>query len=346
MGARSIPASGGRCSIPCVRVGIDENGLGPRLGPLVVTSVVARTEGRGHELAEKRPRGALARRLGDSKALVCYGDTGLGEAWARAVARRLGLPAGSPDELVHALSLDERQTLRTRCPEDHEGQCWATDAEAFTAEEALVDAVQRDLDKLESRGLSLLGVRLAVVCAERLNDAASRGISRFATDLHAMERLALRAREAAGEDVWVTCGKVGGYDFYPSAFGPLSGRLYTTVREGRARSEYRIAGLGRIAFVRDADASHLLVCLASLVGKWARDLLMARVTRYHRSYDGSLPEASGYHDPVTARFVEASRLARKKRGILDACFERMRVADDEEVTSPRRPREAAPRATP
>jgi hypothetical protein len=65
--------------------------------------------------------------------------------------------------------------------------------------------------------------------------------------------------------------------------------------------------------------------MASLVGKWVRDLLMARVTRYHRAYDPDLPDASGYHDPVTARFVAASALARKRRGIADACFERERI---------------------
>ena len=42
---------------PLVRVGIDENGLGPRLGPLIVTAVTARTRGEGHRLdvARRRP---------------------------------------------------------------------------------------------------------------------------------------------------------------------------------------------------------------------------------------------------------------------------------------------------
>ena len=56
--------------------------------------------------------------------------------------------------------------------------------------------------------------------------------------------------------------------------------------------------------------SHLLVSMASLVGKWVRDLLMARVVRYHRAIDPDLPDASGYHDPVTTRFIDATRLTR------------------------------------
>ena len=89
----------------------------------------------------------------------------------------------------------------------------------------------------------------------------------------------------------------------------------------------RVAGLGTIAFVRDADAGHLLVCMASLVGKWVREVLMSRVTRFHRAHDPSLPEASGYHDPVTTRFIEASLLARRSRNIRDDCFERRALPD-------------------
>ena len=137
-----------------------------------------------------------------------------------------------------------------------------------------------------------------------------------------MERLVIDARERYGCDVVATCGKVGGFDKYPAAFGPLNGRLHAVVSEGRARSEYSVPGVGRLAFVRDADDKHLLVSMASLVGKWARDLLMARVVRYHRAVHPDLPDASGYHDPVTTRFIDATRLSRKKRALPDECFER------------------------
>ncbi len=310
-------------SAPRVRVGVDENGLGPRLGPLIVTAVYARAEGQGHRIAESRPKGALAKRLGDSKALVSFGDTALGEAWARAVAREAGSPApATPDALVLGMSVDSRGALEAPCPSEHKGQCWATDTERFVADDTLVSRLTADLGSLRAKGLRVLGAHVAIVCTERLNDAVSRGLSRFASDLHAMERLALFVREKADAEIDVTCGKVGGYDRYPDAFGPLAGRLHTTLSEGRARSEYRIAGLGRLAFVRDADAGHLLVCMASLIGKWVRDLLMARVTRYHRAHDPSLPEVSGYHDPITARFIRSSALARRARNVSDACFER------------------------
>ncbi|MGH7269129.1 MAG: hypothetical protein ACREJ3_01760 [Polyangiaceae bacterium] len=278
-----------------------------------------------------RPRGALASRLGDSKRLIRHGDTTLGEAWARAITIRMETPAeargtatraDSPDTLVQALSLDESQTLRAPCPRDHAAQCWSPIGETFSAQPELVDQVTGDLAALDRKGLRVLRAACVITCARRLNDGVARGLTRFDIDLHAMERLALDARARDRHDVVAICGKVGSFDRYPAAFGPLSGRPCTVIEEGRARSEYAIAGLGRLAFVRDADDSHVLVSMASLVGKWVRDTLMARVVRYHRAIDPTLPEASGYQDPVTARFIEGSRLARGARALPDDCFER------------------------
>jgi hypothetical protein len=218
--------------------------------------------------------------------------------------------------------LDDAQTLRAPCPEGHIDQCWGLDGEAFAAEGKLVSTVERDLAKLDEQGIVVLRACCIVACVRRLNEAVARGLTRFHADLHAMERLALDARERAGADVIATCGKVGGFDRYPPAFGPMSGRLHAVAEEGRARSEYSVPGLGTISFVRDAEDKHLLVSMASLIGKWVRDLLMARIVRYHRAHAPDLPDASGYHDPVTTRFVEATRLARKRRGLPDDCFER------------------------
>ena len=327
--------------LDAVRIGIDENGLGPRLGPLVVTAVVALTSGPGNAKAESRPRGALRKRLDDSKKLVAYGDTGLGEAWARAIVRRMGLGnAASPEAVVRALSLDGADALRAPCPPTHAGQCWSASGEAFGCDGELLEQVERDLDRLEAAGVSVTRAACVVTCARRLNEAGVRGLTRFDVDLHAMERLVLDARERAGRDVVATCGKVGGYDRYSEAFGPLAGRLHAIAGEGRARSEYAFPGLGRLAFVRDADAKHLLVCMASLVGKWVRDALMARIVRYHRalSAPAELPDASGYHDPVTSRFIHATRLTRAARELPDTCFERQ-AWDDVHDESPAERRE-------
>jgi ribonuclease HII len=306
-----------------LRVGIDENGLGPRLGPLVVTAVLADASGDGVARAEGRARGALRKRLDDSKKLVDFKDNALGEAWARAIGRRMGLgEPKTPDELIHGLSIDRADALRAPCPTDHLAQCWNASGESFACEPKLLAQVERDLEKLETAGVNVLRAQCLIACTRRLNEGVARGLTRFHLDLHAMERLALDARERAGTDIVAFCGKVGGFDRYEPAFGPMDGRLHAVVVEGRARSEYTFPGFGRIAFVRDADAKHMLVSMASLVGKWVRDVLMARIVKYHRVHDADLPNASGYHDPVTTRFIAATRLTRRKHALPDDCFER------------------------
>ena len=137
------------------RIGADENGLGPRLGPMIVTAIMARVSPDGDRLASRPPRGGLAGRLGDSKQLIAHGNVALGEAWARALASRgcgrVPFTGASPDELVLALSADDRAALHAPCPSSIEAQCWSTEGEAFTAPDALVETVGRDLDKLAAK---------------------------------------------------------------------------------------------------------------------------------------------------------------------------------------------------
>ena len=179
-----------------------------------------------------------------------------------------------------------------------------------------------DLERLSSQGVDIVGLRSSVICTRRINDARHGGRSRFDVDLHAMERMVLDARERYQGELQAVCGKVGGFARYSSAFGPLAGRLHAIVEEGAKRSTYSFPGLGTIAFVRDADQSHLLVAMASMVGKWIREVMMTRIVRHYGYKEQAAALASGYHDPVTDRFVEATALVRQKRQVPDTCFER------------------------
>jgi len=305
---------------PSFRVGIDENGLGSRLGPLVVTGVLARTTGDGERvLGRKLPR-SLRSSLDDSKRLVSHGDVALGEAWAR----ELVMPeATTPADLFARLSLEGVATLRKPCPQHAEAQCWNAEHEAFEAPPELLRRVARHRALLLARGVEILEVKSSVVCTDTLNRARRAGRNRFVSDLHAMESLVLALRRSAGSDVKAVCGKVGGMAEYSRFFGPLGGWLHNVLEEGKARSSYRFPTVGELHFVRDADASDPLVMLASLVGKYVRELLMARIAQHYPARDDG-PKPSGYHDPVTARFVTRTALVRKRRKVPDDCFERAR----------------------
>jgi ribonuclease HII len=305
---------------PFYRIGVDENGLGSRLGPLVVTAVLARASEQGVATLGKRLPRSLQSSLDDSKRLVSHHDVRLGEAWARELAAP---DAKTPSALFERLSFEGTAKLREPCPRQAESMCWNDGGEAFEADAKLLARVARHRGMLAQRGVELLAVQSSVICTERLNRGKRAGRNRFVMDLHAMEALVLALRKRADADVAAVCGKVGGIGEYSRYFGPLGGWLHAILDEGQAKSAYRFPGLGELAFVRDADASDPLVMLASLVGKYVRELLMARIGR-HLSTDPEAPRPSGYHDPVTARFVKKSALVRKRQKLPDICFERER----------------------
>lgn len=301
-----------------LRIGADENGLGARLGPMLVTAVMARVDDGGRRTLDRALPRTIARDLDDSKRLVSFGKHGVGEAWARA----LYPSAQSPAELLAMASARGLTELQSACPSSAVRQCWTVGTEAFGADPLLVQRVQRHLSSLRKRGVHVLTARSLPVCVGRLNGLRDEGITRFGADLHAMEALVLDLREEAGDEVHAVCGKVGGITDYPSYFGPLSGRLHVVLEQSRPRSSYRFPGLGQLDFVQDADASDPLVMLASLVGKYLRELLMSRISRFYTGQIEGLRDASGYHDPVTDQLVRLTASKRKKLRIPLRCFER------------------------
>lgn len=319
------------------RLGIDENGLGARLGPLIVTAVHAHVGERGERLLSRKLPARLRDDLDDSKRLVSHGNIRLGEAWARALC---GASASSPEALLELLAVKGTATLREQCPSSPASatrQCWNTDRETFDAEEAQVGRMVKHLAWLEEREVRIVNVRSRVVCTHALNVARDAGHNRFVTDLHSMEELILAARETIDCDLLAVCGKVGGMGRYEPFFGPLSGHLHAALEERKAMSRYQFLGVGEVRFVRDADAHDPLVMLASLVGKYVRELTMSRITRFwgavpqrarpqraNEAEQPAIPDASGYNDPVTQRFVDATALSRRKHKLPLSCFERAR----------------------
>jgi len=301
------------------RVGADENGLGARLGPLVVTAVLAEVSAEGRAVLARAPRGKVRADLGDSKRLMSHANVSLGEAWARVLT---GERCETPRQLFEHLSLEGMGSLQKDCPSHITQQCWGFGGEAFESDNEQLSRIRGHVEAFRRKGVQVRRVLVASRCTQRLNLARQNGHNRFISDLHAMEALLLELRAGLDQDIVAICGKVGGMSDYERFFGPLSGRLRSTLVQSRARSAYFFPGVGEIHFVQDADAKSPLVMLASLVGKYVRELLMARITRFHG--DGAENKVSGYHDPRTSAWVKATLGRRRSLRILDDCFERTR----------------------
>ena len=148
-------------------VGIDENGMGPRLGPLVVTSVLATVDGtRGAKVATSKPRGAIAKRIGDSKKLVAFDDSALGEAWARAIAARgAGVVAREDAGRAARGGLDRRRPidLRAPCPSHHVDLCWGPKARRSRRRRGGGATARRTSSGSKRAGSRVVRARVAIV---------------------------------------------------------------------------------------------------------------------------------------------------------------------------------------
>ncbi|MDB4987481.1 MAG: hypothetical protein JWN04_2659, partial [Myxococcaceae bacterium] len=104
-------------------VGVDENGLGPVLGPLVTTAV-------SFELARYSPErhAGVGRELGidDSKATAGFGQMAVAEGLSLALVELLYGPAVCEvDALFECLLLDKPSALQAPCPSGSRAQCWS-----------------------------------------------------------------------------------------------------------------------------------------------------------------------------------------------------------------------------
>jgi ribonuclease HII len=300
-------------------VGVDENGLGPRLGPLVATAVTievpcydrARLHGAGERLG-----------IDDSKATSGFGKMAAAEGLALAMLEQVyGQAPADADALLGLIALDGVLGLRMPCPSSSLPQCWSAELRlpVFGGD---IEQGRAALARLLRRKVRIVAARTTLACAFVLNAEVQRLGSRTAVDLSLFERLVLDARAQSGQDVEAILGMVSGIRDYPRYFDRLRGRQIETVHQDRKLASYRVAGVGALSFEVDADARHLPVALASMLGKYVRELSMERQNRFYASHDPSLARPSGYHDPVTRGFVAASAPLRRRLGIIDQCFER------------------------
>ena len=299
-------------------VGVDENGLGPQLGPLVATALVAEVE--TYDAERFRALG-FELEVGDSKQTSAFGKMEHAEGVALALAEiEVGHVPETFDELLEALSLDGLLGLRAPCPDrETTRQCWAPEMK-LPMYEGDVEAGRAILKQLSRRGFRIKRLRTTLACAGVLNEALDAGRTKLQVDLNLFERLVLDAAASFDEPLECYCGLVGGIRNYPKYFRHFDG--FETVSEEKGLFVYRVDEVGSVAFEIKADDHHLPVGLASMLGKYVRELGMARIIEFYREHDEDLPKASGYHDSVTKRFMDGTVALRKKLQIYNGCFRR------------------------
>ena len=302
-------------------MGVDENGLGPRLGPLVASSITLDVP--RYRRASLVARG-LALGLTDSKELGGFGRMAFTESVALGLLQRVwGSSPATADALLDSIAPSLRESLRPYCPNRATAaQCWSIDVPlpAFGGD---AERGAELLERLVGRShLRIVDVQSRLACVGLLNAELEAGRNKLAVDLRLFEDLIGSVYKRFSGPLEIHCGMVGGIRDYASRFSRLSPSRVQPLSSRAGQRRYLLEGIGEVRFEVDADARHLPVSLASIVGKYVRELSMHRIGRFYTDKGADVPLASGYHDPVTTRFIDGSREHRRTLGIAGDCFMR------------------------
>jgi hypothetical protein len=316
---------------PIVRVGFDEAGLGPTLGPLCVAGLATRVDGdpgtewgaladlHGLLVSVVGPPGIRDGRLevGDSKK-IHTGPRKL-ERIERTALATIGWVYGRvPATVAELLALVTVDAFEL--PEDRRAPWWAMLDERVpisSSREAIELAAARLTTAAKRAGITQLWYAADLVGAARVNrelaaESTREGGSKNTWATHAVLRLAqltvdhLHASEVPALTIW--CDKAGGRQAYR---GPLlrafasSGEVEQLL-EQRDCSHYRMNLHGRrveLGFVMGGDCLDPRISWGSILAKYLRELVLRALNRYFVERIPELRPTAGYPEDA-ARFIQ------------------------------------------
>jgi hypothetical protein len=304
-----------------IRIGLDEAGYGPLLGPLVVGASAFRVAQPGLDLraglrglvcrAGERRRHAAPRAVAIDDSKEIHRRRGLdglaaGVRWA---AQAAGRPP--PEDLDDWLT-----RFADRPPSAFSAEPW------FEAPHAARVPACELPDDLRARcllqGIEPLGVWVSPVLPAELNEACAATHNKarvlFLTTMTLLVRL---LEEHPGEDVEVTLDRQGGrldYRAWLDDVFPFMGLRELVAPEGEAGYVLRSGGRHvRLAFVTRGDGRHLEVGLASMAAKLTRELFMARLNAWFTARQPDLKPTAGYVEDGRRWLEDAAPTLRRER---------------------------------
>ncbi len=253
-------------------VGIDENGYGPFIGPLIVTGI-------GFDMPYDSIYSAdvdflRAREfIKDSKRIFTRTESSYkkGEGIALSLLRLSGFTGNSFFELIKYLfDRDSEITADFALP-------------AFGGQ----SNNNRLVEMFKNRDIYVKTIKSSLFDAVRFNKQALKLPTKAFIDFLGFADV-IRGLKA---DIFL-CGKIGGTSHYQRFF-KYFGIEATVLGEKREVSEYNVQN-SHVIFLLNGDERFVPLMAASIVGKYIRELYMKSISMYF-GYAGVIPYASGYY---------------------------------------------------
>jgi len=293
------------------RVGLDEAGYGPNLGPLVLASTSCHVPDDApaciwtilEKAVCKRTKRKDGRLLIDDSKKVNQGTDGLARL-EQGVLSVLNLQSTTLRHYLETVAIG--QTIA-----DLNSEHWHADL-ALPVEidhSALLATTGRLIEATTTADVRFGPIHTVAIPTPRFNlllDEWRLKSGVLATGVIALLQAALKL---PGDDaVHIAVDKLGGRNYYaPLLNEAFAGGWVRVLRESAEMCQYVIEGLSRPVFIQfepRADGSHLNVALASMAAKYLREVLMLQFNRYWEKRVPGIKPTAGYPVDAARFFAE------------------------------------------
>lgn len=320
----TTPVANCRESALAIIAGIDEAGLGPVLGPLVVSAsaffvpdeVMGMSMWRllSPTVSKKVSKRRLAIAIGDSKRLYSSRKDKALQHLERGVLGFLPGKGPRPDTLGALLAAvaPDAVPLVSRyswyAPDELSLPTCLTATDVALGRNALSVAMAR-------AGVKVALLRSQVVCVGEFNRLLSATRNKSTTLFDITSQLLVRLWKLAGSGpVRIYVDRHGSRIRYLPALQRVFGTCqFKILDENENLSAYRLSDADRTAeliFTKGAEDKHLPVALASMLSKYLRELFMILLNRFWASTVPGIKPTAGYYVDGRRFFGEISPAAR------------------------------------